>query len=84
MHDGEEGELAAIGDRFPFLFNRQPGISISKLIYPTSSVKILLTKIRIAYMSLLSQNQRGFSSAARGTRFLLSFFECNSPDYIYV
>ena len=44
MHDGEEGELAAIGDRFPFLFNRQPGISISKLIYPTSSVKILLTK----------------------------------------
>ena len=47
VHDGEEGELAAIGDRFPFLFNRQPGISISKLIYPTSSVKILLTKIRI-------------------------------------
>ena len=45
MHDREEGELAAIGDRFPFLFNRQPGISISKLIYPTSSVKILLTKI---------------------------------------
>ena len=60
MYGGEEGELAAIGDRFPFLFNRQPGISISKLIYPTSSVKILLTKIRMAYMSLLSQNQAWF------------------------
>ena len=61
MYGGEEGELAAIGDRFPFLFNRQPGISIIKLIYPTSSVKILLTKIRIAYiMSLLSQNQAWF------------------------
>ena len=59
-YGGEEGELAAIGDRFPFLFNRQPGISISKLIYPTSSVKILLTKIRIAYMSLLSQNPAWF------------------------
>ena len=60
MHDGEEGELAAIGDRFPILFNRQPGISISKLIYPTSSVKIFLKKIRIAYMSLLSQNAAWF------------------------
>ena len=60
MFGGEEGELAAIGDRFPFLFNRQPGISISKLIYPTSSVKILLTKIRIAEMSLLSQNPAWF------------------------
>ena len=30
MRSEEEGELAAIGDGFPFLFYRQPGIPTSK------------------------------------------------------
>ena len=33
VHDGEEGELAAIGDRFPFLFNSLTTI-VHKSILP--------------------------------------------------
>ena len=68
MHDGE-GELAAIGDRFQFLFNRQPGISIST-VFPRI--------VRARSINFTSQMLRGQFEGALYSRARFNPTDCIS------